>query len=89
MGSYGVPLFGLPIPWPPPYVLWTLMAAAIALPFVLPPRRRHWPLAVLPALSFCLAGAGSGPAGILVVILIIAPARPLLAPGRPWRRRAA
>ena len=87
MGSYGVPLFGPPIPWPSPYVLWTLMAAAIALPFVPPLRRGHWPLAVLPALSFCLAG--SGPAGILFVILIIAPARPLLAPGRPWRRRAA
>ena len=59
MGSYGLPLFGLLIPWPPPYVLWALIGLDIALTFVPSVRRRRWPLAPLVPLSVYLAIAGA------------------------------
>lgn len=82
MGSYGLPLFGLLIPWPPPYVLWALIGLDIALTFVPSVRRRRWPLAPLVLLSAYLTVAGLLTIGLLFAVLGVVQLGLLLAPQR-------
>ncbi len=82
MGSYGMPLFGLLVPWPPPYALWALMAIDIACTAVpaLRPRGR-WMLALI-ALSAYLAYAGLWSLGFIFLILGVVQLGLLLKPVR-------
>ena len=84
-----MPLFGLLIPWPPPYVLWALIILDVALTFVPGMQKRIWPMALLILLSLYLAYAGMFTIGILFLILIVVQAGLLLRSGRSSRRHGA
>ena len=86
MGDYGMPIFGLLVPWPPPYVLWALMALDIALTFMPAIRRRRRTMVLLILLSAYLAYAGLWSVGILFVLLGVVQLALLVQPKSPARR---